>query len=272
MRRIIGYLALTVAAFGAAQSAQASVFLWAEGANFSYSAAACATPGAAFYAWFLAVGRGATTGAWTACSGPFGASASVAFARAGVGGFGAAFAAGIADPWAGIEVGTTETNFSGSSTFQGDVNNDASEFTSGYTVSPTGITFSPNATDAEMKGLDDLTAYLYTGSESQSTLCAALGGSNCGQSDKTQAGDVTSLNALQSDLSLTKLGNMEVNPSGLGGSTLHFDTTVGNTAEVILVGQGAVATPEPAAFLPLTGLLGALAYGIRRREQRNHAA
>lgn len=269
MRRISNYLAAAViiGILGAPQAANAAAFLWIAGANFSYSAATCATPGAAFYAWFLAAGAGATTTAFTACAGPLGGSASFAIAQAGTGGAGAAFAAGIADPYAGIEVGTTLSDFSNSGNYSSDASNDGSEFGTGYTLTPTGITFNSTATDSELNGLDEIAAYRYTGSEDQATLCAALGGSNCGVSDSTSAGDVTDLSTLQTDLGLTMLGSVEVDPAGLGGSTLNFNTTVSNTAQVILVGQGdAVSTtPEPAS-IALLGV-GCVLIGWRLRRK-----
>jgi|GEM_PF-3560854 len=269
MRRILGYLAATVVigVVGTPQPADAAAFLWIAGNNFSYSAAACETPGAAFYAWFLAAGAGATTTAWTACSGPFGGSSSFAIAQAGTGGGGAAFAGGIADPYSGIEVGTTLTDFSNPSNYDGDSTSDSSEFEgTGYTLSSTGITFDPSATDSEVNGLDEIAAYLYTGGEDQSTLCSELGGSDCGVSDSTQAGDVTDLSTLQTDLGLTALGSLEVDPVGLGGSTINFGSTV-NPDQVILVGQGddASTTPEPASIALFGAGLCLIGWRLRRQ-------
>ena len=271
MRRVMGYLmaVILIGAFGAPQPANAAAFAWMAGPNFAYSAAACATPGAAFWAWFLAVGPGATTNAWTACAGPFGASASFSIARAGVGGAGAAWAIGIADPWAGNAIGTDLTSFSDSSVFQTDSNNAGSEFIgSGFTITPTGINFGPNASSSDLNATDRIGAYLYTGDSSLGSLCAALGGSDCSGSNSTAAGNVTDLNMLQTDLGLTLLGSVEINPSNLAGSTLHFNQTLTNEqmSQVILVGQGdAVAdAPEPASMALLAIGVGAFAY-LRRR-------
>ncbi|HJZ97754.1 MAG TPA: PEP-CTERM sorting domain-containing protein [Candidatus Solibacter sp.] len=271
MRRVVGYLmaAVLIGAFGAAQPADAAAFVWMEGPNFAYSAAACATPGAAFWAWFLAVGPGATTNAWTACAGPFGSSASFAIARAGVGGAGAAWAIGIADPWAGIDVGTNLTNFSDSGDYQTDSNNAGSEFIgSGFTLTPTGINFGVNASASDLNAVDRIGAYLYTGDTSLNALCAALGGSDCSSSNSTAAGNVTDLSTLQTDLGLTLLGSVEINPNNLAGSTLNFNQTLTNEqlSQVILVGQGdAVAdAPEPASMALLAVGFGALAC-LRRR-------
>jgi hypothetical protein len=45
-----------------------------------------------------------------------------------------------------------------------------------------------------------------------------------------------------------------------------------NDAFLTFTPTSSSATPEPAAFLPLAGLLGCLAYGIRRRRQSHKAA
>lgn len=276
-QRVLGWLAaaVTIGVFAAApQQANAAAFVWIAGNNFAYSAAACATPGAAFYAWFLAVGPNATTAAWTACSGPVGSSASFSIARARVGGGGAAWAVGFADPWAGIETGTTLSGFEqDSSNWQTDSNNSSSEFSTPYTFdtsgsNTTGITLDSNANDNALNGLDTLTAYLYTGSEDSSTLCTALGGTNCSSSQTTSTGDVTDLSTLSSDLNLTQLGT-ESDPNGLGGSTLNFNQNVSDSTQIILVGQGdaeAASAPEPVSISLIgAGLCG---LGVMRRRRK----
>jgi len=170
---------------------------------------------AASYAWFPAVGPGATTYAWTACSGAFGSPASFAIAKARVGGASAAFAAGWADPWAGIETGTDMSNFSDSSTFQGDSTGTGTEFANPYTLSSTGITLDSNATDSELNSVDNLAAYLYTGSEDMTTLCGLFGGTDCSSSQSTQTGDITDLGTLASELGPHISGKLE-RPGRLG--------------------------------------------------------
>src|SRR5487761_1934211 len=232
MRRMLRLLAvvLTVGIFGGAGivPANAAAFLWIAAGNWSYSAAACATPGAAFYAWFLAVGAGATTAAWTACSGPFGGSASFAVAKAGVGGAGAAFAGGFADPYAGLSVDTSLTGLSNSSTYQGDSTN-GSAFNSepSYTLNGGDTALTLNLSGVDLSAVEQLTAFQYTGDTTQSGLCSLLGGSGCGSQSSNQAGDVTNLSTLETDLGLgTPLGTLSDPTSG---SSLPFTSTYGGS-------------------------------------------
>jgi hypothetical protein len=51
-----------------------------------------------------------------------------------------------------------------------------------------------------------------------------------------------------------------------------FDIGYGANDAYLTFAPNTTATPEPAAFLPLAGLLASLAYGIRRRKQDKQAA
>jgi len=271
MRRILCslVLALGIGAFGGAPQAKAAAFLWIAGPNWAYAAATCATPGAAFYAWFLSFGAGATANAWTACSGAFGSSASFAIAKAGVGGGGAAFAAGFADPYTGISIDSSLSNSIASEDYSADSTGFSTEFSgqSDFTVGTNGITFN-NATGDNLNGLTKLTAYQYNGTVDQSTLCSAFGAGPSCTNGSTSGGDVTDLATLQSDLGgLTPLGTLN-NPSN--PSTLNFDTPFGSTpSNIILVAQGSAdSVPEPASLLLLGPAALALAgIGARRRRR-----
>ena len=158
--------------------------------------------------------------------------------------------------------------FLGFGTFQGDSNGTGTEFTNPYTVSSTGITLDSNATDSELNSVDNLAAYLYTGSEDMTTLCGLFGGTDCSPSQSTQTGDITDLGTLASDLGMITLKSWN-DSSGLGG-TLGFHQTVTDTTQIILLGQGdAESMPEPVSIaLPGAGLASSAGCGGAGRLDR----
>jgi hypothetical protein len=274
--------ALILGICGGVQTAKAGAFLWISAPNWSYSAAAAASPGASFYFWALSSGANTYTWAGAFSNDGFGDAAyAFAEAAAGVGGVGAVQAVGVADPYAGVGIdygslvdpsngGGFPMSAPGSNPFGSDT---------GYSVTTSGIMLG-NEFDEELNGVDDLQAFLYTGSTDLHSLETALGDSDTSGTNvngSTSAGDYSNISGLTSQLggSLIPLDNLTAGlddgtTSGL--SMLPFtmnqsDVNSGDLNEVILVGEGdASSTPEPAS-IALIGF-GMLGLGLIARKRR----
>ena len=255
--RVLGPAALVLGMCGGVQTANAGAFLWISAPTWTYSSAAAASPIGSAYFWAFSAGAGTYSWAYAFSNDGLG-DASYAFAEAatGLGGLGGVNVAGLADPYAGVGIDISLTDPSNPSGFP--TSDPATDpFTSGYTVSSSGITFNGESS-SELNGVDGVQAFEYTGDSSISTIESELGAS--GTSGSTSGGDVTDLNTLMSDLSLIPLDDLVSDPSSLSELTFTENDASVNTADVILVGEG-VTTPEPAgAFLLGAGLLGLLAF------------
>ena len=252
--RIILAVAGTVTAMALSVApANAASALWISAPTWSYSAAAAESPAGWAYFWGLSVGAGTYSFAYAFSNDGAGNSA-YAFAEAAVaqGGQGAVQVAGFADPYAGesIDIPLVDpSNPGGYPTSQPG----SDPFSSSYTISGTGITFT--GTGQELNGSDELEAFVYNGATDMASLESEFGASS--SSGNTSAGDVTDLSTLESDLGgwLIPLDAPILDPSSLGSLTFTENTADihPNFDNVILVGvSDAVSTPEPCA----TWLLG----------------
>jgi len=248
-------LALVLGICSGVQKANAAGFLWISAQNWSYSAAEADSPAGAAYFWGLSAGAGSFSWAY-AFSFDGAGDAAYAFAQASagaLGGLGGADVAGIADPYAGIGIDISLTDPSNPDGFpQSQPGSDP--FTSGYTVSGTGIT-GLNESSSELGGVDELEAFTYGGGTDIAALEAELGVSSANGS--TSSGDVVSIDSLIGDFGLIPLDPLIKDPTGL--SELDFTENDSNVDpnNVILVGIGEVSTPEPAAVCLFgAGLLG----------------
>ena len=249
---------------GGVQTANAGGFLWISAPDWSYSAAAAASPIGTAYFWGLSAGVNSFSFAY-AFSDDGAGDAAYAFAEAsanGLGGVGAINVSGLADPWAGIGIDTSLIDPSDHTLFPSSKPG-SDPLSSGYTVDGTnGINFTSESS-SELNGLDGLQAFVYTGGTDLASLEAAFGAGDSG--DNTSTGDYSDVNSLMFQLSSTliPLDDLNLDPSSL--STLNFTENTGSIGrgEVILVGEGEVATPEPAPAILLAGGLLVL-FGVRR--------
>jgi hypothetical protein len=226
--------------------AKAAAALWISAPGWSYSAAAAQSPIGWAYYWGLSVGPGTYSWAY-AFSNDGAGDAAYAFAEAAVGrgGMGAIQVAGLADPYAGesIDIGLDNpANPSGYPTTDPSSN----PFSTSYTVSATGITFTGSG--SELNGDDEIEAFVYNGNTDMTSLESELGATS--SSGTTSGGDVTGLSTLESDFSLIPLDAPIDDPSSL--SSLNFTENAsdvnGSFNNVILVGMSdAESTPEPGA-------------------------
>jgi len=244
--------------------AKAAAALWISAPTWSYSAAAAESPVGWAYFWGLSVGPGTYSFAYAFSNDGLG-DAGYAFAEAAVGqgGMGGVQVAGLADPYAGVGIDISLTDPSNPSGYpQSQPGSDP--FSSSYTVSGTGITFTGSG--SELNGDDELEAFVYNGNTDMASLEAELGASS--SSGSTSSGDVTGLSALESDFGLIPLDAAIDDPSSL--SSLNFTENTAdihqNFDNVVLVGMSdAVSTPEPgAAWLLGIGTASLLIFKKRR--------
>lgn len=240
--------------------AKAAAALWISAPTWSYSAAAADSPAGWAYFWGFSAGAGTYSWAY-AFSNDGAGDAAYAFAEAatGQGGMGGVQVAGLADPYAGVGIDISLTDPSNPSGYP--TSDPASDpFSSSYTVSGTGITFTGNG--EELNGADELEAFVYNGSTSESTLESELGAS--GNSGNSSAGDVTDFSTLESDLGLTPLDAPVVDPGSINSLSFTENTGGLNPNNVILVGM-MDAVPEPgAAWLLGIGMASLLIFRKRR--------
>jgi len=257
-------VAVAITALGLSVApAKAASALWISAPNWSYSAAAASSPIGTAYFWGLSVGPGTYSWAYAFSVGGGGSAYSFAEAAAGRGGMGGVQVAGLADPYAGVGIDITLDDPSNPSGFpQSQPGTDP--FSTSYTVSGTGITFTGSG--SELNGDDELEAFVYNGNIDMASLEAELGASS--DSGTTSSGDVTDFSTLESDFGLIPLLDPIDDPSSL--SSLDFTENLGdidpNFDNVILVGkQTADVTPEPStASLLGIGMAGLLIFKKRR--------
>jgi len=256
--------ALVVSLFQGVQSASAAAFLWISAPNWSYSAAAAASPIGSVYFWGLSSGSGTYSFAYAYSHDP-GVGSADAFAEAsanGLGGVGAVDAVGIADPFAGVGIDTSLIDPSAPSGYP-ETEPGSDPLSSAYTVTDNGITFTGSG--EEMNGSDSIEAFLYNGGTDESSLDTDLGVGSDTMTGNTSSGDVTDMSTLATDFSLIPLDPLISDPGSLSGLTFTENDSSVNPADVILVGEGdAESVPEPGpACLLAVGIVGFLA--LRRR-------
>lgn len=262
-KRAIGLLALAgLGLFGGAGSAHATEWMWIAAPTWSYSASTCATPGASFYAWIIA---DASTFATTACAGPVGESSSVAAATPGVGGFGAAEAAGFADPSVNL---TLPGDY--------DAHSQPSASSFNFIVDPhtgdvEGLGFSPSGKNSIIgsPASDQIGVFLFSGNQ-----CSALTGSSvCPNGTQTSGGtqpmNLAGLEAAGVLTSEDVLGQFDDELSPVEYLPFSSEIPLGDEPDIVLMAFGqAVSTPEPGS-LPILGfglgLIGFLLIARRRR-------
>lgn len=258
LSRFIVVVAGTLAAVGLSVApAKGAAALWIAAPTWSYSAAAADSPIGWAYFWGLSVGAGSFS--WAGAYSNDGAGdAGYAFAEAaaGRGGLGAFLVTGVADPYGEIDIGIPAINPDLSSSYPSSAPG-SNPFSTSYTVSGTGINFTGSG--EQLNGADGVEAFLYTGASTDSGLQSELGLS--GDGGQTSSGDVDSLSALESDLSLVPLDALDTDPGSL--TSLNFtenDSSV-NVNDVVLVGM-TYQVPEPTTYAMLG--LGMAGLGMRR--------
>ena len=246
--------------------AKGAAALWIAAPTWSYSAAAADSPIGWAYFWGLSVGAGTFSWAGAYSNDGLGdAGYAFAEAAAGRGGMGAVLVSGFADPYAldSIDIGPINPDDPNAYPQSAPGSN---PFSSSYTVSDSGITFTGSG--EELNGDDELQAFVYDGAADDTDLKSELGLSS--DSGNSSIGDVDSLSALESDLSLIPLDAPIDDPGSL--SSLNFTENTGdidgNMDNIVLVGMSDAA-PEPG----VAGLLGiGLASLLIFRKRRAPAA
>lgn len=231
--------------------AKAAAALWISAPTWSYSAAAADSPVGWAYFWGLSVGAGTYSFAYAFSNDGLG-DAGYAFAEAAVaqGGMGAVQVSGFADPYAGNSIDISLVDPSNPSGYP-QTSPGSDPFSSSYTISGTGITFTGSG--SELNGSDELEAFVYNGATDMTSLESELGAAS--SSGTTSSGDVTDLSTLTGDLGLVPLDAPIVDPGSLNSLSFTENTANlnANDNNVILVGvSDAVSAPEPGTG----GLLG----------------
>jgi hypothetical protein len=154
--------------------------------------------------------------------------------------------AGAADPFAGSSIDIPLIDPSNPSLYP--VTDPSSNpFSTPYTVSATGITFTGSG--SELNGEDEFEAFVYNGPTDMADLESELGAAS--SSGTTSAGDVTGLSALEGDFNLIPLDAPMGDPSSLNSLTFTENTgdLNANESNVILVSIEALPEPGPAWLL-----------------------
>jgi hypothetical protein len=255
---------VTALEFSAAP-AHAAGAVWISAPTWSYSAALAQSPVGTAYFWGLSAGVGTFSWAYAYSVGGGGAAYAFAEAAAGRGGMGAFQVAGIADPYAGNSVNISLDDPSNPGGYP-TTDPSSNPFSSAYTVSGSGITFSGSG--SELNADDQIQAFVYNGPTDMADLEAEIGAS--ASSGNTSAGDVTTLSDLESDFSLIPLDSPIDDPGSV--SSLNFTENLGAIAgdysNVILIGTEE-SVPEPG----VTALMGiGLAGLVILRKNRTAAA
>jgi len=239
--------------------AKAAAALWISAPTWSYSAAAADSPIGWAYYWGLSIGAGSYSWAGAYSNDGLGdAGYAFAEAAAGQGGMGAVLVSGLADPYALDAIDITPINPDSSGAYPTSEGSDP--FSTPYTVSDTGITFTGSG--EELNGDDELQAFLYSGPSDNTDLESEFGlsGDDGGQ---TSNGDVDSLFALESDLSLIPLDAPIDDPGSLNSLIFTENDGSVNPNNVVLV--GITDTPEPSAgWLLGIGMANLLIFRKRR--------
>jgi hypothetical protein len=252
--RIVLAVAGTVTAMDLSVTpAKGAAALWISAPTWSYSAALASSPIGTAYFWGFSVGAGTFSWAGAYSNDGLG-DAAYAFAEAapGRGGLGAFLWTGVADPWSMDAVDISPIDPSNPNNYPSSAPSSNPFATSpSYTISGTGITF--NESGEELNGDEELEAFVYNGSTSESGLESELGASSSGGT--TSSGDVTDLGTLESDLGLMPLDAPIEDPSSSSSLTFTEDAQFidPNDDNVILVGIS--DAPEP-------GTLSLLAVGM----------